>query len=331
MKRRANYLLFIDESGKSNLFDADGHFLLSAIIIDKDLHIALSHYMISLKDKSGISPDENIHAFDLFESERLKVRDRHGRVVKDKNGSLKHRHIPFGRVDTFFKRLSSLIEGADIMCLILRMDKGSFKKSLDETLQAKGGDSTKLARYLKRRNLSDFLYESLTRKMILEFGRFLEEVDAAGEVVAESRREEDETVLRAFISATNESTFKNESRCSIWARNSLRRIHSLTFQTKKGLSFGLEIADLFGWVHLNRQYGIKFPIKSQAQNRRVAARLEKVDEMMKNLYKKKPEDITRSKLNTVARDRVSAFTEALKEYKVSSVSAGTPPGNPGGP
>lgn len=331
MKRREGYILFIDESGKSNLFDDDGHFLLSAVIIDRDLQVALSNYMVSLKHKSGISPDENVHAFDLFEAERLKVRDKKGRIVKNKDGSVRHKHMPFPRVSTFFDRFASLIEGADISCLVFRMDKTFFKREVEKVLKKKGGKRQILTRYLKRHNLSDFLYEALTRKMIFEFGRFLKKTDSSGEVIAESRREEDETVLRAFLSATNESTFGDKSNCKNWARDSLQKIHSLTFQTKKGLSFGLEVADLFGWTHLNHRYGMRFPASSQAKKRRVEKRLERINKLMKQVYRKEPEDITRSKLNTLARDRVSAFTEALEGYKVASVSAGTPPGNPGGP
>ncbi len=69
MERKDRYILFIDESGKSKFSDIGSHFLLSGLIINRDLHTALSHYMISLKEKSDIPTDENIHAFDLFENE----------------------------------------------------------------------------------------------------------------------------------------------------------------------------------------------------------------------------------------------------------------------
>lgn len=310
-------MIFIDESGKSKLSDDDGHFLISAVIINKDLHTALSSYMISLKEKSGISPEENIHAFDLFENEK----------VKDKNG----KKIPSAKISAFFDRLLSLIEGADMQCLIFRVDKTPFKEMISKVVRRKGGTSRALIKYLKRNNLHDFLYEALARKVILEFGRFLEKEGAYGEIMAESRRQDDEAVLRAFISATHQSTFEEDSRCRVWAQSSFKRIYSLTFQNKKGLSFGLEIADLFGWAHLNKQYGRRYPIASKAKVNRVNKRLDSLDTMMRPLYKNKPEDITRAKLNTVAKNKVSEFTEKLKEYRVISVPSGTPPGNPGGP
>ena len=70
MARSENYILLIDESGKSKLSDHGEHFLLSCIIINKDLHSALSNYMVSLKERSGVPTDDNIHAFNLFEDEK---------------------------------------------------------------------------------------------------------------------------------------------------------------------------------------------------------------------------------------------------------------------
>ena len=114
MQRQNNYILFIDESGKSQLSDDHAGFLLSGLILDKDLHAALSSYMVSLKEKSGIPTDENIHAFDLFEGEREKTYDTAGKPLKNKDGTRRHKRIPFTRIDTFLKRLAGLIEGAEI-------------------------------------------------------------------------------------------------------------------------------------------------------------------------------------------------------------------------
>ena len=60
------YILFIDESGKSKLSDIGDRFLLSGVIIEKGLHHALSDFMVSLKSKNNIPVDANIHAYDLF-------------------------------------------------------------------------------------------------------------------------------------------------------------------------------------------------------------------------------------------------------------------------
>lgn len=94
-----------------------------------------------------------------------------------------------------------------------------------------------------------------------------------------------------------------------------KRIHSLTFQNKKGLSFGLEIADLFGWAHLNIQYGRRYPIKSKTKAERVESRLLKIDRIMGGFYKRRPEDISKSRVKTISGDRVSEFTKKLNDYK----------------
>lgn len=296
-----NYILFIDESGKSKLSDQGDHFLLCGLIINKDLHAALSSYMVSLKEKSGISSNENIHAFDLFETE--KVRENHHKLA---------------HINTFFKRLCMLVQGADMRCLIVRIKKDEYKKLITKKAKKLGMSERAVTGILKRHDLHDFLYEALARKLILEFGHFLEQEDAYGEVVAESRRQDDDAVLRAFIDSTQTSRFKDGTVYHLWSGQSFKRIYSLVFQNKKGLSFGLEVADLFAWAHFNKHYGKTRAFRSVAKNKRVDTRLNKVNEIMKEaLMKDKVEDITKTKLNSVAGDRVSKFTEILAGLKAS--------------
>ncbi|OYV83222.1 MAG: hypothetical protein B7W96_00265 [Parcubacteria group bacterium 37-58-5] len=332
MQKQQNYILFIDESGKSKLSDDHDDFLLSGLIIDKDLHSALSSYMISLKEKSSIPTTENIHAFDLFEGEREKMYTVDGGLLKNRDGTRRHRRIPYPRIDTFFKRLTGLIEGADMYCFIYRIDKSWYRERITRIARRRNVSDRLVMDFIKREGLNDFLYEALARKLILEFGHFLETKDAYGEVMAESRRQEDDAVLAAFISASHKSTFAHTPRYQMWAKFCLKRIHSLTFQNKKGLSFGLEVADLFGWAHFNSTYGRSFPIASEAKKRRVESRINRANSLMNSLHKKGgPEEISRTILSTIARDRVSEFTKALVEYRIPSVPSGTPPGNPGRP
>lgn len=301
-KTFGDYILFIDESGKSEFSDNSDNFLLCGIILDRNLHSALSNYMVSLKNKSDISISENIHAFDLFEDEFEAER-------------FKKNRIPCDKIKIFFERLMRITEGVDMYCLIFRINKEPYLKSIKKVAEKKNSTERAVIRYLRRNNLHDFLYESLARRMILEFGHFLETTDAQGEIVAESRRQGDEAVLRAFLTATQCSTFSEDSKYRTWSVNSFKRIHSLTFQNKKGLSFGLEIADLFGWAHFNSQYGRRYPLKSNTKKVRVERRLLRVNKIMPSFYRKKPEDISRIKLKTIAEDRVSEFTKKLNDYK----------------
>ena len=297
-----NYILFIDESGKSEFSDTSSNFLLYGVILSKDLHLALSSYMISSKDKSDIPVTENIHAFNLFEEERFK-----------------DRRISYNKIKIFFERLIRITEGVDMRCLIFHINKEPYLKSIARVAKKKNSTEKAVIRYLRRNNLHDFLYESLARKMILEFGHFLEIESAQGEIVAESRRQGDEAVLRAFLSATQESTFSEDSRYKTWSSSSFKRIHSLTFQNKKGLSFGLEIADLFGWAHFNGRYGRRYPLKSNAKRIRVESRLSRVNKVIPSFYRRKPEDISKMKLKKIAEDRVSEFTKKLNDYRSFSL------------
>lgn len=325
-------MLFIDESGKSKLSDDHDNFLLTGLVIDRDLHQALSSYMVSLKEKSDIPTDENIHAFDLFEGEREKMYDENGKLIKNSDGTTRHKRIPTSKIDPFFNRLVHLIEGSDLFCFTLTIDKSPYRNQITRTARKHGVRERLVMDFVKRKGLNDFLYEVLTRKLILEFGHFLEERGANGEVVAESRRQEDSAVLDAFLEASQHSKYAETPRFQAWSRSCFRRIHSLTFQNKKGLSFGLEVADLFSWAQFNYMHGRSFPIASAAKIRRVDARIARINAIMQSLFKKKkPEIISSSVLKHVALDRVSEFAKVLKEYHTPSAPSGTPPSNLGRP
>ena len=257
--------------------------------------------MISLKEKSDIPTDENIHAFDLFENEKRRIRNPAGKLISTR--------IVHSKIDTFFERLSSLIDGADIQSMVFCMCKDEWKKKITDAAITNAISEKDLLSNLKGHGLHDFLYEALARKMILEFGHFLESKDGVGEIMAESRREDDSTVLSAYLSSTRKSTFEKESRYAAWAELCRKRITSLTFQNKKGLSFGLEVADLFAWAHFNKKHGRSFPMSSVAKQRRAQYRINQIDKTMTNSYLKKPEDISPSKLKSISNDRISAITQ----------------------
>ncbi len=300
MKRQRNYILFLDESGKSKLSDVGSNFLLCGIVIDKDLHAALSNYMISLKNKSGISTEENIHAFDLFENEKVK-----GKKIRTKE------------IDQFFERLTVLIQGAEIISWTVRVTKSQYKKIIEKRAEKLKCSKKQIERIIKKEGLHDFLYEALSRKIILEFGHFLEKENAYGEVMAESRRQDDSAVLKAFIDATQSSKFKEGSRYHEWSRYSFKRLHSLVFQNKKGLSFGLEVADLFAWSHFNSRHGLTREYSSNAKVKRIHARLKKVEDIMKKtLIKDGVEEMTKARIKNVASDRISEFTNIINNIKL---------------
>ena len=203
-----------------------------------------------------------------------------------------------------------------MQCLIVRINKLEYKELITKKAKKIGISERTITNRLKKENLQDFLYEALARKLILQFGHFLEENDACGEVIAESRRQDDDAMLRAFIDSTQSSKFKDNTHQHSWSVSSFKRIYSLVFQNKKGKSFGLELADLFAWAHFNNHYGKSRTFSSRSKNGRVDSRLKKVEKIMKeSLMKNEVEYITKTKLNKLAGDRVSKFTELLANLK----------------
>ncbi len=298
-----NYILFIDESGKSKLSDDTGrYFLLSGIIIDSNLHQALSSYIVSLKNKCAIPIDQNIHAFDLFENEKLKGFPR----------------IMVSDINMLFERLLSLSHGADMHAIVLQIDKLKYRNQIEKCAKKHKVSFKRVYNELKKNDLHDVLYEVAARKMILEFGSFLEQRKATGEIIAESRRQDDEATLRAFVDATNSSRFVDGTIYKTWSQYSFSRIHSLTFQNKKGLSFGLEIADLIAWGTFNLEWGVARTYKSKQKSMRINKRLAAVNILKKELLLKKSlEQLTTSKISTVAGDRVSEMSKVLKTISFS--------------
>jgi hypothetical protein len=294
-----NYTLYIDESGKSKLSDETGrYFLLSGVIIDNNLHEALSAYMVSLKEKCNIPTDENIHAFDLFENEKLK----HGLSLK------------VSEINTFFNRLISLSHGVEMQLIILRIDKESYKKKIANCARKNNLSYKSLCKHIKREGVHDILYEAGIRKMTLEFGKFLENRSATGQIVAESRRNDDEPTLRAFVDSTQSSRFTDNSVYQKWSSSAFKNIHSLTFQNKKGLSFGLEIADMFAWAHFNNKWEMDRTY-TDTKTRRIKKRLRQISDLKSAVeYKQKQESLTPKKIETLAEDRVSKLTNFLKNF-----------------
>jgi hypothetical protein len=257
--------------------------------------------MSSFKQKHLISTTQNIHAFDLFEDE------------KHKNVRISH-----ATITAFFEKLISLIQGSDIHCFIVSIDKDPYLKKLEKCSKKKNVTLKALNGYLKKNSIHDFLYEGLARKVILEYGHYLSENEGSGHVMAESRRQDDEAVLRAFMKATTSGRYPENSNYKLWSEQSFKRIHTLTFQNKKGLSFGLEIADLFAWAYYNKKFGKQRTYNSVAKNKRVDLKIEKVNKVISGLIlRKNIVQMTEGMLNTVAGDRVSEVTDLLDKYKLN--------------
>ena len=152
------YYLFIDESGKSKLSDGGDRFLLTGVIIEKELHDALSGVMLSLKHKNNIPSNTNLHAYDLFEKEIA-----YGVRLKNKD------------INYFFEHLVHLIRSAEMSCVSYEANKQFFIQKIAKRAIATNSTEKSIHNYLKLKKDHDILYEILTAKIILQFGKFLEE------------------------------------------------------------------------------------------------------------------------------------------------------------
>lgn len=292
-----NYILFIDESGKSKLSDTDDKFLLSAVIIEKDLHFSLSNFLVSLKRKNGIPIDVNIHAYDLFEKEKIL------------DVKLKHKEINY-----FFDHFIHLVRSTEMECLLYEVDKRPFIDRVKKKAKSKKVTEKAIIKYLQNKGNHDILYEIITAKIILYFGKFLEDKKATGEVLVESRRQDDEAVLKGFILATERSKYYENKHFKCYSKSAFNRITTLSFQNKKGLSVGLELADLFAWAKWN-SINLQKPSKSKAQEKRVKCKIEEVVDVLANNSVKKPEKVSVTSSSAVGGFRVSEFINSLKDYK----------------
>ena len=294
---KKKYVLFIDESGKSKLGDVGDKFLLSSVIIEKNLHEALSGFMISLKRKNNIPTDVNIHAYDLFEKED----------VSDVN--LKNSEINY-----FFEHFIHLVRGTEMRCILYETDKRPFVERINKRAKKTNSTEKAIFRYLKSKGNHDILYEILTAKIILDFGKFLHKEDAIGEVVVESRRQDDGAVLGGFMLATERTKYIKNKNYKYYSESAFNRITTLSFQNKKGLSFGLELSDLFAWAKWNAG-GLQKKPESKAKEKRITDKIKEVIKVLIDHKVKALEDVTITSLSAVGGYRVSEFINYLNEYK----------------
>jgi hypothetical protein len=291
------YILFIDESGKSKLSDIGDRFLLSGVIIEKGLHRSLSDFMLSLKSKNNIPIDANIHAYDLFEKEEIK------NIKLSKKG-----------IDYFFEHFIHLVRGTEMKCVLYEVDKKPLVEKVKKKAKSLSIAEKVIFKYIQSKNCHDILYEILTAKIILQFGKFLEENDATGEIIVESRRQDDEAVLRGFMLATEGSYYIKNKNIKNNCDSAFNRITSLSFQNKKGLSFGLELADMFAWAKWN-SLGLHLKPKSSAQEKRVKSKIKEVVKVLADHKVKTPEKVLITSSSVVGGGRVSKFINYLNIYR----------------
>ena len=223
------YNLYIDESGVANLCDYQSKFfILSAVAIEEGSVKELAAYFSYIKKRYGLPNDKNLHAVGLFE---------------DKKSDF---YLSASKCRNFCKSVAEFIETSpfaistscldkNILRTILKMpDRYEFRGSKDH-----GEDK-------------DIGYEVLARKIFLGFAQFLRANKSHGAIIAESRRGADYRLLKTFLYSQEPNQFNHNPRLQMYAKELRERVFSISFENKKGLNAGLEIADLISYL-INRK------------------------------------------------------------------------------
>jgi len=219
------YILYIDESGQGSLSDHTQNLFLTGVIVEERVDAEISGYFNYIKKIYRLG-NEPFHSYDLFE---------------DQNSS------SYLSLKNAQKLVLSLIEFVKIIPIkinIYYLDKKSLRNFLGmgETEDAYFEGSEESRRWL------DLPYEILAAKLFFWFAKCINSKNnCRGAVVAESRRESDHAVLRAYLRCKTPSQYnsQNMKNCS---EKMQKRISSIRFEEKIGFWPGLEMADLFSYV-----------------------------------------------------------------------------------
>lgn len=225
MKR---YFLYVDESGIANLLDMSyKHFLLTGVIISAEESDNIDGYFNFIKRKYGLSTEEPFHSFEILED------DTSG--IKLKPSAAK----------TFLASVTELIKIAPIRVKVIHSKKKSFRK-MDGL---KTEENFKYSKYNKKK--ADIIYTLSATKLFYWFAEFLEEQDAQGYVIVDSRKGLDIHLLEAYNNS-KEQTQRRTREESLLADVAKIRLNSITFSEKNTLTGGLELVDLISFAFFHR-------------------------------------------------------------------------------
>lgn len=114
--------------------------------------------------------------------------------------------------------------------------------------------------------------------------------------------------------ATERTKYFENKNYKCYSESAFNRITTLSFQNKKGLSFGLELSDLFAWAKWNSKE-LQKKTESKAQEKRIKSKIKEVVSILKDHKVKASEVISIRKTSAVGGYRVSEFIKSLKEFK----------------
>lgn len=219
------YSLYIDESGVANLCDYQSRFfILSAVAIEEKIVKELAAYFSYIKKRYALPDENNLHAVGLFEDKKS---DFYLGAAKCKN---------------FCKSVGEFIETSPFAISVSCLDKSILREIL------KMPDRYEFRGSKDHGEDKDIGYEILARKIFLGYAQFLKKSKSYGSITAESRRGADHRLLKTFLYSQEPNQFNHNSRLQVYAKELRDRVFSMSFENKKGLNAGLEIADLISYL-----------------------------------------------------------------------------------
>lgn len=223
----SSYNLYLDESGTAHINDyRDTFFVISGIVLEEQYDHDLTSYFTFLKRRYGIQESINFHAAEFFEN----------------RGNATFNAIDNETASEFAHSLGEFIKTIPLKIIAHAVSKDAVRGMLkipEEYSQAQ-----------KKWNIPDrdIAYEIIIRKLMFEFTSHLISSDALGAIIAESRRESDQVMLQAYIESQEPFRFKEKPYYHEISDEARKRISSICLENKRGLTGGLEIADICSYL-----------------------------------------------------------------------------------
>lgn len=226
------YVLYVDESGISDLTDKMySNFLLTGLALDHEEDLEMSGYFNFLKRRYHLDQSRSFHAYHLFEDRSCDV------------------YLSDAKAKRISESLAEFINISPIRVCVHSLEKSRLKSFLN----IQSDDDFKGSE--KQRRDKELPYELLSGHIFHWFADLTKYKNARGEIVAESRKSSDYTLLSTYLRCKNPDAFTtNLIKKSCQKMNTV--ISSIRFESKIGIRPGLEVADLISYVsylHLNRR------------------------------------------------------------------------------
>lgn len=215
--------LFIDESGKSSLADAESEpFLLTGAILENKEIQTIEGFFTYIKRRFSIPLGKSFHSYDIYENPKTKLQDSDLIMLSNS--------------------LAEFISLIPIQIHLVLINKIEFKSALG----IKSNDDFKGS--TERREMRNYPYRVMASFLFAMFGKYLEKTNSVGQIIADSRRGADHQLLKTLnLCKEGAIPFKED-----YVRSIKENLTALCFAEKGFLSGGLEVTDLISFVAFTR-------------------------------------------------------------------------------